>query len=171
MKKINLFEAYQAPYSLRDDVSFKGYNFNKKRALKDIPFCHVDLEVSFEEGLFRLDIYIDAKLTLECMYSLELFSKDIELDETIYFSLNNENIDDEEKDIFYIKDSNIDLRQYIVGLINLSLPLSIKKPGATLPKSGDNYQVLSSEEFEEYKAKMNRPFASELDALYDELED
>lgn len=38
MKKINLFEAYQAPYSLRDDVSFKGYNFNKKRALKDIPF-------------------------------------------------------------------------------------------------------------------------------------
>ena len=55
--------------------------------------------------------------------------------------------DDEAEDCYYEPNVEIDLDPHIIALILAEVPHNIVKSGATLPKSGNGYRVLSEDDF------------------------
>ena len=79
----------------------------------------------------------------------------MKFNDEFYFS----NEEDNSEDCYFEPGVNIDLDPHILALILAEVPHNIVKSGASLPKSGDGYRVLSEEEYlEEKKNKKNSAF-------------
>ena len=93
---------------------------------------------------------------------LEPIDYDVDTDEYIDFSMLDE--DEEDDNIFYVDRPEVDLTPYIFGILITEIPTKVIKEGATLPSSGQGYEVLTEDEYEE---KMKNRVDSRFSALDD----
>ena len=79
----------------------------------------------------------------------------VKFKEDFYFSSEEDN----SQDCYFEPSVNVNLDPHILALILAEVPHNITKSGATLPKSGEGYRVLSEDQYlEEKKNKKNHAF-------------
>ena len=137
-----------------EDIDFSNQKFDENH-VKRILSCSVRV-VAHEYGDV-LDCKISGKANViaSCSYTLEDVPMEVSFRENFYFS--SEVTGSEE--CYFEPGTTIDLDSHILALILAEVPHNIVKSGASLPKSGDGYRVLSEEEYlEEKKNKKNSAF-------------
>lgn len=75
-----------------------------------------------------------------------------------------------DENIVFVKGDVIDLHPYILGLIITEIPMKVVKKGATLPKGGKGYEVITEEEYYKKKEESVDPRFSALDNWNDDEE-
>ena len=137
-----------------EDIDFSNQKFDENH-VKRILSCSVRV-VAHEYGDV-LDCKISGKANViaSCSYTLEDVPMEVSFRENFYFS--SEVTGSEE--CYFEPGTTIDLDPHILALILAEVPHNIVKSGASLPKSGDGYRVLSEEEYLlEKKNKKNSAF-------------
>ena len=132
--------------TFEEAIDFSSCEFDQNH-IKSIPSCVVKATATDYESILRIVVEINALVIGVCSYSLE----DVELKLKINDELNFTD-DEEDEDNYYEKDNIIDLDQYILGILLANIPMKIVKKGAKLPEDGNNYRVISEDEYNKEKA-------------------
>lgn len=142
-------------YNFEEDIIIDNIS-DTSYGLKRLENIHVKADVTLFEDLLSVYLSISGNAVMICSYSLEEGDYKIRLKENLTFTLNEEN---EDEDMIYDGRSTIILDDYIRSLILASLPTKFVKKGKTLPTSGENYRVLTEDDFvNEHSKKKNSPF-------------
>ena len=128
-----------------DFSSYRGDPYHVKR----INSCFLHLEVINYDALVSLSFRIKGEVVTTCAYTLEEIPYQFNVKEVIEL---NEDEDDE----YDIINNEIDIDEMLITLIVSNVPMKVIKKGATLPKSGDGYRVISEEDAE--KERKASPF-------------
>lgn len=130
-------------YYLEEDIIIDNI-VDSSYGLKRLENIHVNAEVTLFEELLSVGLKISGNAVMICSYSLEEGDYKIKLKENLTFTLDEEKEDDE---MIYDGRSVINLDEYVRSIILASLPIKYVKKGKKLPSSGENYRVLTEEEF------------------------
>ena len=145
--------------TFEDSIDFFHAELNPSH-IRKIEKCDVVVTANDYDDLLYLDIQINAVVIGVCSYSLEDVELKLNIKDQIVFS---DNEDDEET--YYCKDNIIDLDEYILGILLANVPVKIVKKGAKLPKGGNDYRVITEEEYEQEKKKQPDPRWAKLDSV------
>ena len=152
---------YSKEFNLKEIVSFDAEEYPCFPPLLEVKKVDVQISIRRYEDFIYVKMFVKADVVLQCSYSLKPFETTLKTDEELHFASYAEEGDD---DIIIYKGNSIELDKYIFDAISASVPPSPKAPGATLPKSGEDYRVITSEEFEKEKEEQYDP---RFDALKD----
>lgn len=125
-----------------EDIDFSKNIFNENY-LRGIPFAHAKIEVTEYDSTLRIIFYIKAKVIGVCSYTLEDVPLEYDFSDELIFTNNPEDSDE----LIYEKGNIIDLDPHILSLILARIPIKIVKKGAKLPENGDNYRIISEDEY------------------------
>ena len=168
--KIRIANGVQLHQTVTGIIDLSREDYSANYSLKGIkPF---ELTVEFDTYTEVVEAHLTGTvtLTLECAYTLDHFEQDFEIDEDLCFNFKNPEIELESDDCFYEKGPDIELDPYVFGLILSYIPLKVIKPGATLPKGSEGYEILSEEEYASKKQTVGDEFSDLLDKLEEETE-
>ena len=135
--------------TFQEEVDFSHLKFDENH-VRNINKCLVTVVATEFEEVLECKINGEADVIASCSYTLEDVPLHVKFKETLYFS--NEETDSE--DCYYEPGVEIDLDPHILALILAEVPHNITKKGATLPKSGNGYRVISEEDY--LKEKQNK---------------
>ena len=145
---------------MRAEIDFSKQTFDENH-VKRITHCLVKAVVTEFGDVLQCVISGEADVIASCSYTLDDVPLHVTFREQLFFS----DEESDSQDCYYEPGVEIDLDPHILALILAEVPHNIVKSGASLPKSGNGYRVLSEEEFEkERKSKKNSAFDA-LDAL------
>ncbi|MBP5574404.1 MAG: hypothetical protein J6X50_01505 [Bacilli bacterium] len=140
--------------SFSEEVDFSKQTFDENH-VKRIDKCLVKVDATEYGDVLRVQVKGEAEVIASCSYTLDDVPLKVKFNDEFYFS----NKEDNSEDCYFEPGANIDLDPHILALILAEVPHNIVKSGASLPKSGDGYRVLSEEEYlEEKKNKKNSAF-------------
>ena len=142
-----------------EDIDFSDFVCDANHC-KAILSCHVELDALDLNDLLLITLNGVAEVVTTCKYTLE----DINLKETFKeeFTISS----NQEDDSSYFEESNeIDLKPYILAFILDKVPHTAIKKGATKPKDGVGYRILTEEELEKEKSKKSDPRWAKLDEI------
>ena len=140
--------------SFSEEVDFSKQTFDENH-VKRIDKCLVKVDATEYGDVLRVQVKGEAEVIATCSYTLDDVPLKVKFNDEFYFS----NEEDNSEDCYFESGVNIDLDPHILALILAEVPHNIVKSGASLPKSGDGYRVLSEEEYlEEKKNKKNSAF-------------
>jgi uncharacterized metal-binding protein YceD (DUF177 family) len=163
--KIRIANGVKLHQVVKGMIDLSQADFSANYSLKGIkPF---ELTVAFDTFTEVVETHLSATVvvTLECAYTLEHFEQEIILDEELCFNFTDPEVELESDDCFYEKGPDIELDHYAFALILSYIPLKVVKPGATLPTSGTDYDVLTEEEFSAKKQTVGDEFDNVLSQL------
>ena len=148
------------PETFDGEIDFSSLKPDENH-VKRIDKCLVKVIATEFGDVLQCAISGNADVIASCSYTLEDVPLHVEFKETLYFS--SEVMGSQE--CYYEPGVEIDLNPHILALILAEVPHNITKSGASLPKSGNGYRVLSEDDFEkERKNKGNSAFDA-LDAI------
>ena len=151
---------YTKVETMSEDMSFDPEVFVCHNPLVNVLSCHVELKAQRFEEFIYVNVYLKAKVILQCSYSLQNFETEITGSDELHFAPSR----DEDDDCIEYKGTSIEMDQYIFNLLSASVPISPKAPNAKAPKSGNGYRVLSEDDFLKEKEEEGN---SQFDALKD----
>lgn len=154
--KINTSLALRQALVLEEDINLDNVDLNANVSLKGINSLRVKTITTLQGNLFKTELEVKANLGLECAYTLELFTQDLNFEDVLYFATKED--DEETEDVFIEKGPLIDLDPYIFGLILAHIPLRVVKPGAKLPSGGESFVVQTEDEYYKERSTTNNPF-------------
>ncbi len=142
------------PETFTEDVDFGQLSFDDNH-VRQIKRCSVTVIATEFEDVLQCVVKGDADVVASCSYTLEDVPLNVKFEETFYFSSE----DTGSQDCYFEPGVEIDLNPHILALILAEVPHNIVKDGATLPKSGEGYRVLTEDELnEERKNRKNSAF-------------
>ena len=137
-----------------EDIDFSSQSFDENH-VKRIEKCSVKVDATEYGDVLRLQVKGEAEVIASCSYTLDDVPLKVKFHEDFYFS----NEEDSSQDCYFEPGVNIDLDPHILALILAEVPHNIVKSGASLPKDGEGYRVLSEDQYlEEKKNKKNSAF-------------
>ena len=141
--------------TITEELDFANQTFDENH-VKRIESCFVKVVATEYGDVLRCEISGKAHVIASCSYTLEDVPLDVTFSDSFYFS----DTEDNSQDCYYEPGNEVDLDPHILALILSEVPHNIVKNGATLPKSGNGYRVLSEEDFmKEKNKKKNHAFA------------
>ena len=140
--------------TFNEDIDFSSQKFDDNH-VRRIDKCSVKVDATEYGDVLRVQVSGEAEVIASCSYTLEDVPLKVKFKEDFYFSSE----EDSSQDCYFEPSVNVDLDPHILALILAEVPHNITKSGASLPKSGEGYRVLSEEEYlEEKKNKKNSAF-------------
>ena len=140
--------------TFKEEVDFSSQKFDDNH-VRRIDKCSVKVDATEYGDVLRVQISGEAEAIASCSYTLEDVPLKVKFKEDFFFSSE----EDSSQDCYFEPSVNVDLDPHILALILAEVPHNITKSGASLPKSGEGYRVLSEEEYlEEKKTKKNSAF-------------
>ena len=140
--------------TFKEDVDFSSHKFDENH-VKRIDKCSVTVDATEYGDVLRIQLKGEADVIASCSYTLEDVPLKVKFHEDFYFSSE----EDSSEDCYFEPSVNVDLDPHILALILAEVPHNVTKRGATLPKSGEGYRVLSEDQYlEEKKNKKNSAF-------------
>lgn len=140
--------------TFNEDIDFSNQKFDDNH-VRCIKKCSVKVDATEYEDVLRVQVNGEADVIASCSYTLEDVPLKVKFKDEFYFSSEEDN----SQDCYFEPGVNIDLDPYILALVLAEVPHNVTKSGASLPKSGDGYRVMSEEEYlEEKKNKKNSAF-------------
>lgn len=144
---------------LEEDIAFPKEKMMANPTIIDIKNVHAVANISVFGELIKADVEIKGTFILECAYTLSPIKRSFRIQDTLQFSSEPQ----EEDDVLFAPDQDIDLDSYLFGLILTEAPLKAVKRGAKLPKNGKGFRVLTEEELANEKSEKGDPRFSDLD--------
>ena len=142
------------PETFDEEIDFSHLTPDENH-VKRIDKCAVKVIATEFGDVLQCSINGEADVVASCSYTLEDVPLHVNFKETLYFS--SEVIGSQE--CYYEPGNEVDLDPHILALILAEVPHNIVKSGASLPKSGNGYRVLSEEDLEkERQNKKNSAF-------------
>ena len=147
--KLNRLLFANKDYVLEGESDFSSLEFDPYH-IRKIGKAYYQITGQIFEDLLMLNFHIVTDVIGVCAYTLD--DVPIHLDFHDSLEISNE-IENDEK-IFFEKNLIFDIDPYVLSLIVSEIPAKIIKEGATLPKDGKGYRVLSEDKYlEEQKNK------------------
>jgi uncharacterized metal-binding protein YceD (DUF177 family) len=140
-------------------VSYAKEKIVNKPSLLDIKNVHALAKVELFNDLIKADIEATATLVLECAYTLEPLERNITINETLQLT---EDVREDDA-LLYAPGPEINLDDYLYGLILTEVPAKVVKRGAHLPKEGKGYRVITEDQLIREKEQNGDPRLNELD--------
>ena len=137
------------PETFDEEIDFSSLKLDENH-VKKISKCSVKVNATEFGDVLQCSINGEADVIASCSYTLDDVPLHVNFKDTLYFS--SEVIGSQE--CYFEPGVEIDLDPHILALILAEVPHNITKSGASLPKSGNGYRVLSEEDYE--KEKQNK---------------
>ena len=142
------------PETFDEEIDFSSLKLDENH-VKKINKCSVKVIATEFGDVLQCSINGEADVIASCSYTLDDVPLHVNFKDTLYFS--SEVMGSQE--CYFEPGVEIDLDPHILALILAEVPHNITKSGASLPKSGDGYRVLSEEDYEkERQNKKNSAF-------------
>ena len=142
------------PETFDEEIDFSSLKLDENH-VKKINKCSVKVIATEFGDVLQCSINGEADVIASCSYTLDDVPLRVNFKDTLYFS--SEVIGSQE--CYFEPGVEIDLDAHILALILAEVPHNITKSGASLPKSGNGYRVLSEEDYEkERQNKKNSAF-------------
>ena len=142
------------PETFDEEIDFSSLKLDENH-VKRINKCSVKVIATEFGDVLQCSINGEADVIASCSYTLDDVPLHVNFKDTLYFS--NEVMGSQE--CYFEPGVEIDLDPHILALILAEVPHNITKSGASLPKSGNGYRVLSEEDYEkERQNKKNSAF-------------
>ena len=128
------------------DIDFSCDEFDTF-LIRRIKTCHVEIDLTDYEEIFRVVINLRADVVVPCAYTLEDVDFVVKTNDEIDFTDSSDDEDDDS--LVYINGVQIDLKPHIFSMIVTSIPAKVVKKGAKLPEgviTFDQYQKEKEEE-------------------------
>ncbi|MFA6755190.1 MAG: hypothetical protein WCR97_01590 [Bacilli bacterium] len=117
------------------------FNLNDNSILKKINGIYGTLNIDKVSDIVTITCNLTCDVEIVSSYTMKEFRQKIHLDDSLYFS-NNEEF--ESDDVMYVKEE-IDIDQYIYSLLITSIPINAHKKGEKLITHGKNFEVIKEE--------------------------
>ena len=138
-----------------DEVDFSKYPFDENH-VRRIDSCSVKVVATDFGDVLQVQLSGEANVIASCSYTLEDVPLDVKFKDSFYFT---DSKDNEAEDCYFEPGVEIDLDPHILALILAEVPHTLTKSGASLPKSGNGYRVLSEDDYlKEKEHKGNSAF-------------
>ena len=137
------------PETFDEEIDFSSLKLDENH-VKKINKCIVKVIATEFGDVLQCSINGEADVIASCSYTLDDVPLHVNFKDTLYFS--SEVIGSQE--CYFEPGVEIDLDPHILALILAEVPHNITKSGASLPKSGNGYRVLSEEDY--LKEKQNK---------------
>ena len=131
--------------SFEEAIDFSHIEFDKNH-IRSIQDCNVKAVATDYESILCIDVEISALVIGVCSYSLEDVEIPLKIKDQLVFT-----DDESDEDNYYVKDNIVDLDEYILGILLANVPVKIVKKGAKLPSDGNNYRVISEDQYQKEK--------------------
>ena len=142
------------PETFDEEIDFSSLKLDENH-VKKINKCSVKVIATEFGDVLQCSINGEADVIASCSYTLDDVPLHVNFKDTLYFS--SEVMGSQE--CYFEPGVEIDLGPHILALILAEVPHNITKSGASLPKSGNGYRVLSEEDYEkERQNKKNSAF-------------
>lgn len=151
--------SYGVATNFEENIDFSSISLDPTH-IRRIDSCFVKAVATDYESILRITVHIDAAVIGVCSYSLEDVELKLKIDDELNFT-----DDENDEDCYYQKGTNIDLDEYILGILLANVPVRIVKKGAKLPNDGQGYRVLSEEDYEKEKANSTDHRWDKLDSV------
>lgn len=142
-----------------EEIIFDNEKFKCYPPLLEIKKVNVELKVHNYQDFVDVNIKMTAKVVLSCSYTLKPFETTIHTSDEMHFGSG-----EDDEDLIAYSGNFIDMDKYLFDLLSASIPSSPKAPGASLPKEGKGYRILSESEFLKEKKESGN---SQFDCLKD----
>ena len=149
------------PQTITDEIDFSKYPFDENH-VRRIDSCSVTVVATDFGDVLQCQISGKAHVIASCSYTLEDVPLDVKFHEAFYFT---DNKDNEAEDCYFEPGVEIDLDPHILALILSEVPHTLTKDGASLPKSGEGYRVLSEDELIKEKSHKGNSAFDILDTI------
>ena len=144
--------------SFEEAIDFSHIEFDKNH-IRSIQDCNVKAVATDYESILCIDVEISALVIGVCSYSLEDVEIPLKIKDQLVFT-----DDESDEDNYYVEDNIVDLDEYILGILLANVPVKIVKKGAKLPSDGNNYRVISEDQYQKEKENSH-------DSRWDVLDD
>lgn len=151
----------QKAQTFSEELDFSKLAFDENH-VKRIESCSVTVVATEFGDVLQCVISGKAHVVTSCSYTLDDVPLDVAFKDSFYFT---DSKDDEAEDCYYEPNVEIDLDPHIIALILAEVPHNIVKSGATLPKSGNGYRVLSEDDFIKEKSHKGNSAFDILDTI------
>ena len=141
-----------------ETIDFSHIEFDKNH-IRSIQDCNVKAVATDYESILCIDVEISALVIGVCSYSLEDVEIPLKIKDQLVFT-----DDESDEDNYYVEDNIVDLDEYILGILLANVPVKIVKKGAKLPSDGNNYRVISEDQYQKEKENSH-------DSRWDVLDD
>lgn len=144
------------PLLINEDLKFEDSYF-PTYPIAGVEKLHLNAEFSKDKtGRISTHFQLEGTIKVFDSYTNEVFAKKIK--EEASFDILEE--EDGESEGFILPGRSIDVLELTLLFIKFSLPIKILKKGSKLPKGGEGYRVISSDEVGEDKEEHSSPFDS-----------
>ncbi len=152
------------PKEINEKIVFDDALIKSTKRLLGLSEISITGSVNFlpnvEQSFFN--IKIKGVMDLECARTLVLVHYPFEIDEELIFTFNKTYEND---DIEYVKGNIIDLSPYIWEIIFSNIPMRVVSENDNMPTSGEGWQVISEEEYCDYRESLNKNIDPRLESL------
>ena len=163
MMKIDVSKlSYTKETDISGILTFDPEEYKCYPPLLEVNDVSVKAKIRRYEQFIYVELNFKADVVLQCSYTLKPFKSSLKSKEELHFASYVEEGDD---DLIIYKGNSIELDKYIFDAISANVPPSPKAPGATLPKDGKGYRVLTSDELIKEKENQTDSRFAKLDEL------
>ena len=148
------------PEIFDEEIDFSSLKLDENH-VKKINKCAVKVIATEFGDVLQCSINGEADVIASCSYTLDDVPLHVNFKDTLYFS--SEVMGSQE--CYFEPGVEIDLDPHILALILAEVPHNITKSGASLPKSGNGYRVLSEEDYEKEKQNKKKSAFDILDTI------
>lgn len=146
--------SYTKETTIEEVVNFDPEIYKCYPPLLEVKEAKINAKIARYQDFIYININVKAKVVLQCSYTLKPFETILKDKDELHFA---SYVDENDDDLIIYKGNFIELDKYIFDIISASVPLSPKSPGATLPKDGEGYRLISDEELKVEKEEQGDP--------------
>ena len=148
------------PETFDEEIDFSSLKLDENH-VKKINKCSVKVIATEFGDVLQCSINGEADVIASCSYTLDDVPLHVNFKDTLYFS--SEVMGSQE--CYFEPGVEIDLDPHILALILAEVPHNITKSGASLPKSGNGYRVLSEDDYQKEKQNKKNSAFDILDSI------
>ncbi len=147
----------------QEELEFEEDKLKKIDLLKKVKSLHGEATFEVCSPFIIVKLKLQGELILVSSHSLKDVPYTIDDEETLTFTLDKENEDD---DVIYIEDNYLDLNPYFFALLNANIPFKVLGNDEEESIDGDSWELISEDEYYARKEKEDKT-----NPLFDALKD
>ncbi|MEI3536113.1 MAG: YceD family protein [Bacilli bacterium] len=150
-----------------ENINYDKSLYENNPLIDKIGEINAEVSTNLVSDLIMVSIALKGEMILRSTRSLKPVNHEIDLEDEIVYTYNKDLVDNEQ--VFLLEDDELDLDKTIYSLIISSIPLKVIASDDKESYSGENWEVITEDEYNKRKnSEENSPFASLKDLdLYD----
>ncbi len=141
-----------------ENINYDKSLYENNPLIDKIGEINAEVSTNLVSDLIMVSIVLKGEMVLRSTRSLKPVNYEIDLDDEIVYTYNKDLVDNEQ---VFLLDDELDLDKTIYSMIISSIPLKVIANDDKESYSGDNWEVITEDEYNKRKnSEENSPFAS-----------